>query len=146
PAPARFAYPDETARALRRAINLTRGAHVTVRNLDALFRPKSVAVIGASHRPGSTGAMVWKRLIEGGFDGPVWAVNPKYDMLDGHVCVSDAGDLPDAPSVAVICTRPSTWPALVHQLGGRGTRAAILVGVVHGDEDRAHVRHTLAAA
>ena len=47
---------------------------MTVRNLDALFRPKSVAVIGASERPGSTGAMVWARVLEGGFDGPLWPV------------------------------------------------------------------------
>ncbi|TCG06061.1 hypothetical protein BZM27_29050, partial [Paraburkholderia steynii] len=119
---------------------------MTVRNLDALFRPKSIAVIGASKREGSTGAMVWKRLIEGGFDGPVWAVNPKYDMLDGHPCVGNAGDLPDAPTVAIICTPPSTWPAIVHTLGGRGTRAAIIVGEPRSDDDRADVRHTLAAA
>jgi acetyltransferase len=119
---------------------------VTVRNLDALFRPQSVAVIGASNREGSTGAMVWKRLIEGGFDGPVWAVNPKYDMLDGHACVSDAGDLPEPPAVAIICTPPATWPGLVHTLGGHGTRAAIIVGEARCDDDRADVRHTLAAA
>ncbi|MDE1010445.1 MAG: CoA-binding protein, partial [Paraburkholderia fungorum] len=56
---------------------------MTVRNLDALFRPKSVAVIGASERPGSTGAMVWSRVLEGGFNGPLWPVNPKYEMLGG---------------------------------------------------------------
>ncbi|WP_087732336.1 bifunctional acetate--CoA ligase family protein/GNAT family N-acetyltransferase [Paraburkholderia piptadeniae] len=119
---------------------------MTVRNLDALFRPKSVAVIGASNREGSTGSMVWKRLIEGGFDGPVWAVNPKYDMLDGHACVGNAGDLPDAPTVAIVCTPPSTWPGIVHTLGGHGTRAAIIVGEARDDDGRADVRHTLAAA
>ncbi|HTH60714.1 MAG TPA: GNAT family N-acetyltransferase [Paraburkholderia sp.] len=123
---------------------------MTVRNLDAVFEPKSVAVIGASRRPDRIGTMVWQRLLEGDFKGPMWAVNPKYAGddagLDGRPVFADAGDLPSAPSVAVICTRPATWPALVHRLGGMGTRAAILVGEARSDEDRADLRHALAAA
>ncbi|HZZ02538.1 GNAT family N-acetyltransferase [Paraburkholderia sp.] len=119
---------------------------MTVRNLDALFRPKSVAVIGASERPGSTGAMVWSRVLEGGFNGAVWPVNPKYDMLGGHAVIGDAGDLPEAPTVAVICTPPGTWPGIIHKLGGLGTRAAIIVGEVRCDEDRLAMRHALSAA
>ncbi|MFM0009031.1 GNAT family N-acetyltransferase [Paraburkholderia sediminicola] len=119
---------------------------MTVRNLDALFRPKSLAVIGASERPGSTGAMVWARVLEGGFNGPVWPVNPKYSTLGGHAVIGDAGDLPEAPSVAVICTPPDTWPGIIHKLGGLGTRAAIFVGEVRCDEDRLALRHALSAA
>jgi len=119
---------------------------VTVRNLDALFRPKSVAVIGASERPRSTGAMVWARVLEGGFAGPLWPVNPKYETLAGHAVIHEAGDLPQAPGVAVICTPPATWPALIHRLGGMGTRAAIIVGEVRDDDDRLAMRHALAAA
>jgi acetyltransferase len=141
-----FAYPDEDARLAAGVLSPLRGAPVTVRNLDALFRPKSVAVIGASERPGSTGAMVWARVLEGGFDGPVWPVNPKYQTLAGHVVIGDAGDLPQAPSVAVICTPPDTWPGIIHKLGGLGTRAAIIVGEVRTDEDRLHLRHALSAA
>ena len=119
---------------------------MTVRNLDALFRPKSVAVIGASERPRSTGAMVWARVLEGGFAGPLWPVNPKYETLAGHAVIHEAGDLPQAPGVAVICTPPATWPALIHRLGGMGTRAAIIVGEVRDDDDRLAMRHALAAA
>ncbi|RKT20556.1 acetyltransferase [Paraburkholderia sp. RAU2J] len=119
---------------------------MTVRNLDALFRPKSVAVIGASERPGSTGAMVWARVLEGGFGGPLWPVNPKYETLGEHVVFGDAGDLPQAPSVALICTPPATWPAIIHKLGGLGTRAAIIVGEARSDDDRLALRHALSAA
>ncbi|MFL6703911.1 MAG: GNAT family N-acetyltransferase [Paraburkholderia graminis] len=119
---------------------------MTVRNLDALFRPKSVAVIGASERPGSTGAMVWARLLEGGFDGPLWPVNPKYHTLNGHAVIADAGDLPQAPTVALICTPPATWPSIIHKLGGLGTRAAIIVGEARCDDDRLALRHALSAA
>ncbi|PRY05879.1 GNAT family N-acetyltransferase [Paraburkholderia sp. BL25I1N1] len=119
---------------------------MTVRNLDALFRPKSVAVIGASERPGSTGAMVWTRVLDGGFDGPLWPVNPKYERLGGHAVIHDPGDLPEAPTVALICTPPATWPGIIHKLGGLGTRAAIIVGEVRCDEDRLALRHALSAA
>ncbi|MFM0629486.1 GNAT family N-acetyltransferase [Paraburkholderia xenovorans] len=119
---------------------------MTVRNLDALFRPKSVAVIGASERPGSTGAMVWARVLEGGFDGPLWPVNPKYETLGDHAVIGDPGDLPEAPTVALICTPPATWPGIIHKLGGLGTRAAIIVGEVRCDEDRLALRHALSAA
>ncbi|WP_233856517.1 GNAT family N-acetyltransferase [Paraburkholderia sp. HD33-4] len=119
---------------------------MTVRNLDALFRPKSVAVIGASERPGSTGAMVWARVLEGGFDGPLWPVNPKHATLGVHKVIPGVGDLPQAPTVAVICTPPATWPSLIHKLGGMGTRAVIIVGEVRSDEDRLAMRHALSAA
>ncbi|PRX35860.1 acetyltransferase [Paraburkholderia sp. BL18I3N2] len=119
---------------------------MTVRNLDALFRPKSVAVIGASERPGSTGEMVWTRVLDGGFDGPLWPVNPKYETLGGHAVIHDPGDLPEAPTVALICTPPATWPGIIHKLGGLGTRAAIIVGEVRCDEDRLALRHALSAA
>ncbi|HEX3379546.1 MAG TPA: GNAT family N-acetyltransferase [Paraburkholderia sp.] len=119
---------------------------MTVRNLDALFRPKSVAVIGASERPGSTGAMVWARVLEGGFAGPLWPVNPKHAKLGDHAVIPDVGDLPQAPTVAVICTPPATWPTLIHKLGGMGTRAVIIVGEVRSDEDRLALRHALSAA
>ncbi|WP_341317225.1 GNAT family N-acetyltransferase [Paraburkholderia sp. IMGN_8] len=119
---------------------------MTVRNLDALFRPESVAVIGASERPGSTGAMVWARVLEGGFGGPIWPVNPKYDTLGGRAVIGDAGDLPHAPTVALICTPPDTWPGIIHRLGGLGTRAAIIVGEVRTDDDRLALRHALSAA
>jgi acetyltransferase len=124
----------------------SRGAFMTVRNLGALFRPESVAVIGASPRPGSFGAMVWARLLEGGFEGPVWPVNPKYAELDGHTAFTDAGDLPEAPTVALICTAPATWPDIVGKLGGLGTRAAIIVGEARSADDRAALARTLAAA
>ena len=98
---------------------------MTIRNLDALFQPKSVTVIGASARAGSIGAMVWSRVRSGGFAGPIWPVNPKYADLDGCAVFSDAGDLLEAPSVAVVCTPGATWPDVIAKLGKLGTRAEL---------------------
>lgn len=99
---------------------------MTIRNLDYLFDPRSVAVIGASLRPASVGGTVW-RNVSAGFPGPKWAVNPKHAALGEHRCHRDVQALPAAPELAVICTPPATVPGLVAELGARGTKAAIVL-------------------
>ena len=100
---------------------------MSIRHLDSLFDPSSVALIGASMRPGSVGATVWRNLRDGGFAGPRWAVNPKYQELDGQPCYADVASLPATPELAVIATPPATVPGLIAALGERGTRAAIVL-------------------
>lgn len=100
---------------------------MSIRNLDALFDPASVAVLGASAREHSVGAMVWRRLREGGFGGPRWAVNPRYQSLDGEPVYPNIASLPAAPDLAVLCTPAATVPALIEELAARGTRAAVVL-------------------
>jgi acetyltransferase len=100
---------------------------MTIRNLDALFDPASVVLIGASTRPASVGGTVWRNLREGGFAGARWAINPKHAQLDGQPCYPDVASLPAAPELAVIATPPATVPGLIAALGERGTRAAIVL-------------------
>ena len=100
---------------------------MSVHNLKKLFRPESVAVIGASNRPRAIGALVMRNLLQGGFDGPIMPVNPKYKAVGGVLAYGDVADLPLTPDLAVICTPPPTVPNLIDQLGTRGTRAAIVL-------------------
>ncbi|KFC74438.1 bifunctional acetate--CoA ligase family protein/GNAT family N-acetyltransferase [Massilia sp. LC238] len=100
---------------------------MSVRNLEHLFAPKSVALVGASERPGSLGATLLHNLLAGGFKGEVWPVNPKYGELAGRRCYASVAELPAAPALAVICTPSATIPAIVRQLGERGTRAAVVL-------------------
>ena len=100
---------------------------MSVRNLEYLFDPHSVAVIGASERPHSVGATVLRNVLAGGFRGPVYAVNPKYKTLAGRPAYADVGALPSTPELAVICTPPATVPGIIAQLGARGTRAALII-------------------
>jgi acetyltransferase len=118
---------------------------MTIRNLDALFHPKSIAVIGASLRTGSIGQMVWSQLTGGTFAGPVWAVNPKHRELNDCPVFASIEDLPAAPTVAVLCTPAPTWPDIVGRLGERGTRAVVIVGRPETQRDE-WTRRTLAAA
>lgn len=100
---------------------------MTIRNLDSLFRPRSVVVIGASDRPGSVGATVWRNLRSGGFAGPVLAVNPRRTELDGQPVYARVSDLPAPADLAIVCSPAATVPQLIEELGAKGTRAAIVV-------------------
>ncbi|RFO96028.1 GNAT family N-acetyltransferase [Rhodoferax lacus] len=100
---------------------------MSIRNLERLFNPASVAVIGASMRPGRVGSTVWRNLLEGGFAGPLYAVNPKYTALGRIAVVPRVQDLPQVPDLAVVCTPPDTVALLVQQLASLGTRAVVLL-------------------
>ncbi|MFT3779458.1 MAG: bifunctional acetate--CoA ligase family protein/GNAT family N-acetyltransferase [Ottowia sp.] len=100
---------------------------MSIRNLDSLFDPRSVAVIGASERPFSVGGTLWRNMRGGGIKGPVYPVNPKYATLSGQRCHASVDALPEAPELAVICTPAATVVDLVRQLARRGTRAAVVI-------------------
>lgn len=100
---------------------------MSIRNLDSLLDPASLAVIGASERPGSMGATVWHNMHSGGFSGAIHAVNPKYRSLSGRPCHADVSRLPNAPELAIICTPARTVVPLVRQLARCGIRAVVIL-------------------
>ena len=107
---------------------------MTIRNLEFLLNPRSVALIGAGTRPGSVGLITARNLLSGGFSGPVWLVNPKHESIEGRRCYPSVGALPAAPDLAVIVTPPQTVPQLIRELGEKGTRAAVVITAgVRGD-------------
>lgn len=103
------------------------GCPMTVRNLDPVFNPKSIAIIGASTRQGAVGRVVVENVINGGFKGPIWPVNRKYREVSGLQCYGNVDDLPEAPDLAVIITPPQTVPGLIADLGAKGTRAVVVL-------------------
>ena len=100
---------------------------MSIRNLDRMFRPRSVAVIGASDRPRSVGAALMRNLTQSGFEGPVVPVNPRAAAVHGIMAYKDVAGLPIVPDLAVIATPPDTISSLVDELGRRGTRAAVIL-------------------
>jgi acetyltransferase len=106
---------------------------MSIRNLQKLFNPASVALIGASERPGSVGAVIARNLRRAGFHGELMFVNPHLSMLDGQRVYPDVASLPRPPELAVIATPPDTVPGLVTALGAKGTRAAVVITAGFGE-------------
>jgi acyl-CoA synthetase (NDP forming)/GNAT superfamily N-acetyltransferase len=98
-----------------------------IRNLEKLFYPRSVAVVGASNRDGEAGHVVMQNLLQGGFEGPIMPVAAGEQAIAGVLAYPEVTELPLTPDLAVICGRQQSLPNIIHQLGERGTRAAILL-------------------
>lgn len=122
---------------------------MSVRNLDKLFKPCSVALIGATDRPGSVGAVVMRNLRRADFRGELLLVNRHHQTLGGMPVYSEVASLPRPPDLAVIVTPPDTVPGLVAALGERGTKAGVVITAGFGelgDAGRALQQATLDAA
>jgi acetyltransferase len=99
---------------------------VTIRNLDKIFQPRRVAVIGASDEPAKVGYTVLRNLVTGGFPGVVYPVNPKREAVQGIAAYKNIAALPNTPDLAIICTPGSTVPGLIRELGARGTLGVVI--------------------
>lgn len=97
------------------------------RGLEALLRPKSIAVLGASDKPGRAGYLMMRNLLEGGFNGPVLPVTPAYRAVCGVLAYPDVAHLPITPDLAILCTRADRNLALLEQLGECGCKTAIVL-------------------
>ncbi len=120
---------------------------MSIRNLDKAFRPASVALVAASVREGSLGAAALRNLA--GFPGPLSLVAPAGAAPAPMPSFPDIARLPQAPDLAVIAAPPEQIPALVRDLGARGTRAALILGTAYtatSAEGKAALREILAAA
>jgi acetyl coenzyme A synthetase (ADP forming)-like protein len=94
---------------------------------DELFRPRSVAVIGASNRPGAVGTSVFRNILGAGFRGVVYPVNPKWPSVSGVRCYPSVGRLPEAPELAVVIVPAPKVAAVVDELGRAGTRGIVVI-------------------
>ncbi len=100
---------------------------MSIRNLEHLFAPRSIAVIGASDRLRSVGATVYRNVLAGGFGGRILAVNTRHATVAERQAYPHIGSLPERPDMAVICTPAATVPGLIAELGRAGTKAAIVL-------------------
>ena len=98
-----------------------------VASLRHVLTPASVAVIGASRRPGSVGRVILQNIIGGGFRGPVYAVNPGAAELDGIACAPSAAALPEPADLAVIAAPPAAVVAIAEDCGRRGVKALVVI-------------------
>jgi acetyltransferase len=86
---------------------------MSVENMDKIFQPKSIAVIGASERPGSIGAALMRNLIDSGFAGDVYPINPKHNIMWERTAYPSLKDLNIAVDLAVVATPIVSVPQIV---------------------------------
>ena len=115
---------------------------MSIRDFDALFTPKSIALIGASTRPATVGGVLAENMMRAGFHGPVLPVNPKYGSVGGVLAWPDIASLPVAPDLGVIAVPPDAVPPVVRDLREKGAKAAIVItaGFHAGKEGTARAR------
>ena len=95
--------------------------------LNKLFEPASVAVFGASDREGAVGNLVFRNMIEGGFKGDVFPINPKHSKVQGHHAYPDLNSIGKAVDLAVITTPAVTVPGIIESCGEHGIHAAVVI-------------------
>ncbi|HCN67969.1 MAG TPA: GNAT family N-acetyltransferase, partial [Candidatus Accumulibacter sp.] len=95
--------------------------------LTTLFEPKSVAVIGASDRENSVGNVLFKNVLESGYKGRLYPINPAHDKILGVPAYKSIEEISARVEMAVIVTRPQTVPGVIEQCGRSGVKNAIVI-------------------
>ena len=95
--------------------------------LDALFLPDSVAVIGATERPGTVGRTVVENLLHPSFQGKVYAVNSRHSEICGLKAYPNIGDVPENVDLAVVATPAPTVPRIIGECVDAGVKSAVVI-------------------
>src|ERR1035437_4878074 len=95
--------------------------------MDAMFAPSSVAVIGATSRPGTVGRSVLENLLSGKFQGKVYAVNAKNPEVLGRKTYASIRDIPGPVDLAIVATPAVTVPQVIGECVDAGTKAAAVI-------------------
>jgi acetyltransferase len=96
-------------------------------NLEKIFAPRNVAVIGASIRADSVGNTVVRNLINGGFAGTIYPINPKHSDILGLNTFKNVREVPEAVDLAVVCTPAITVPQIVDECGNAGVGGVVVL-------------------
>jgi acetate---CoA ligase (ADP-forming) len=98
-----------------------------IRRLDAFLKPSSLAVIGASTSPDKLGYEILKNILDSGFKGPVYPINPKADVILELPCHKRVSDISEAPDLAVIIIPARFVPQAVQECGAAGIKGAVII-------------------
>ncbi len=95
--------------------------------LDAIFKPRNVAVIGATEKAGSVGRTIVWNLLSNPFGGTVFPINPNKPSVMGIKTYPNIGAVPDKVDLAVIVTPAPTVPGVIRECNAAGVRGAIII-------------------
>ncbi len=98
-----------------------------MRDLSTLYRPESVAIIGASGTRGKIGNAVVRNIIESGYGGAIYPVNPGRDTVEGLRCYPRVGDIPDRVDQAVICIPAPVVAGAMRECGEAGVKSVVTI-------------------
>lgn len=116
-------------------------AHLSERHyLTPLFEPAAVAIVGATERAGSVGAVLVRNMLEAKYAGALYGVNPKHSSVHGVPCFASVGKLPQRVDLAVIATPAASVPELIEQCGKAGVRSAVVISAGFADAGPAGVK------
>ena len=96
-------------------------------NLENLFNPQSIAMIGASANPRKWGLIILLNILKGNFKGNVYPINPHEKSILGYRCYASVIDIPEAPDLAIITTPAKAVPSLMDQCGRKGIRFVVVI-------------------
>ncbi len=108
--------------------------------ISLLFKPRSVAIIGASGDASKTAGRPIAYLRKHGYTGEIYPVNPRVDTIDGLRCYPDIASLPAAPDVAMVCVGAERAIGAVRELAAKGCAAAIVLASGFGETGEAGLR------
>jgi acetyltransferase len=100
---------------------------MSIEHLDKIFQPKSIAVVGASERKGSVGAALMRNLLERGFPGDIFPINPKHNNLWGKSACPSITDLRTAVDLAIIASPIMSAPKIVKECAAAGVGGAVII-------------------
>ncbi len=100
---------------------------MSVENLDRVFKPKSIAVIGASNKLGTPGYNIFRNLIGSGYEGVVFPVHPSNESIQGVQAYKNVQDIPKIADLAIIATPSKIVPDVVEQCGKKGIKGFVII-------------------
>ena len=100
---------------------------VILHYLHPLLAPRSVALVGATERPGALGSIVYRNLMDAPLRGPLYAVNPKHRAIFGKPAYASLAKIPEPAELAVIVTPARTVPQILRDAGAAGVKAAVVL-------------------
>ena len=103
------------------------GSTLSTHNLSKIFQPERVAVVGAGGDADGVGAIVLRNLVDSGFRGVVYPVNPHREAVHGIQAYPDLASLPAPPDLAVVCTPAPTVPGIVRACGEAGIPGVLVL-------------------
>jgi acyl-CoA synthetase (NDP forming) len=114
--------------------------------LRPLLEARSVAIVGASIRPGSFGNALVREVMDGGFTGPVYPVNPRYAEVSGLRCLPSLAELPEPADLALLAVGPERVEAALQDAADAGIPAAVVYTSLHPNTTDARLRAIGSAA